>query len=116
MSRSGQQYRAANGAAIRNLGQAVVRFRDDMGRPCALPAQIAEVEKPLISVRALAEAGNVVTMRADGGEVRHLQSGRTLPLKKVGKVYYLGLTLENEEGAEATPPAAAAADFARQGQ
>ena len=97
MSISGATYRAANGAPIRNLGQQTAKFVDEKGRRCALPTQIAEVEKPLVSVRHLTEAGNCVSFGANGGEIRHLSSGKVLPLKKVGKVYYLEMHLDTEQ-------------------
>ena len=113
MSSTGATYRAANGAPIRNLGQVMARFTDERGRRCALPAQVAEVEKPLVSVRHLAEAGNCVTFGATGGEIRHISSGRVLPLRKVGKVYYLEMHFdpkdETEEEQRAPPEEEASA-------
>ena len=61
MSRAGRSYRAANGSPIANLGQTVAYFRDGAGRACGIPFQVAKVDRPLISVSRLAEAGCKVT-------------------------------------------------------
>ena len=52
MSRAGRCYRAANGSPIPNLGQLLAHFRDENGKACGIPFQVAAVERPLISVPA----------------------------------------------------------------
>ena len=93
MSQQGLSYTAASGAPIANMGQLLVRFAAADGRCCALPAQIAAVQKPLVSVSRLAEAGHQVVFGASSGCIKHLASGRELPLRKSGKVYFLDMKL-----------------------
>ena len=88
MSKAGGKYRAANGTRIRNLGQQMVRFRAE-GQNCGMPFQIAEVERPLISVAQLAAAGNTVELDAEGGKIINRASGRVLTLVRKGGVYIL---------------------------
>ena len=52
MSREGRCYRAANGSPIENLGQMVVRFKDEGGRQCGIPCQVVAVGRPSSASRA----------------------------------------------------------------
>ena len=58
MSINGRQYRAANGSKIKNHGQTAAEFRTSKGHACGLLFQIADVERVLIGVAPLAEAGH----------------------------------------------------------
>ena len=89
MSRAGGKYRAANGARIRNLGQQKVAFSSAEGHQCAMPFQVAEVERPLISVAQLTFAGHRVVLNATGGQIINVKSGKTIELVRRGGVYLL---------------------------
>ena len=89
MSRKGAQYRAANGTRIRNLGQQKVLFCAPEGHKCSMPFQVAEVERPLISVAQLAAAGNRVELDAHGGRIVNRATGKAIELKRRGGVYLL---------------------------
>ena len=89
MSRAGARYRAANGSRIRNVGQQKVAFSTTEGHHCSMPFQVAEVERPLISVTQLTAAGHRVVLGPDGGQIVHVASGRTIDLVKRGGVYLL---------------------------
>ena len=89
MSKAGLKYRAANGSPIDNLGQVMAIFSDAKGRQCGLPFQVADVERPLISVSRLAAAGHDVRFDEKGGEIHHLASGRRIPLLREKGVYVL---------------------------
>ena len=91
MSRAGRCYRAANGSPIPNLGQLLAHFRDENGKACGIPFQVAAVERPLISVSRMAAAGCKVTFMEDYGEILHVASGRRLPLVRRDGVYILEL-------------------------
>ena len=64
-SKTGRHYRAANGTAIRNYGQRVVRGTNAVGMPVSLPIQVADVNKVLGSVREMVKAGNKVVFDED---------------------------------------------------
>ena len=89
MSRAGARYRAANGSRIRNVGQQKVAFSTTEGHHCSMPFQVAEVERPLISVTQLTAAGHRVVLGPAGGQIVHVASGRTIDLVKRGGVYLL---------------------------
>jgi len=87
MSRAGGRYRAANGTKIRNLGQQLVSFTTAEGHSCSMPFQVAEVERPLISVAHLTAAGNRVELNDAGGCIVNRTTGRAIELTKRGRIY-----------------------------
>ena len=107
MSRAGKRYRAANGHAIKNLGQQTVRFRIGEGHACAMPMQIAEVERPLIAASQLAGAGNRVIFEKDGGTITSNSTGKEIHMVRKGGVYVLRMLV---------PISNSASDFPRQGK
>ena len=109
MSRAGLRYRAANGSRIKNVGQQRVAFNTSEGHHAVMPFQVAEVERPLISVAQLATAGHRVVLGETGGQIVHEKSGRTIQLVRRGDVYLLMMT-------EGKPSPEAALGFPRQGK
>ena len=116
MSRAGRNYRAANGSPIPNLGQMIAHFRDGEGRACGIPFQVAEVERPLISVSRMAAAGCRVSFQENTGEILHVASGRRLPLVRRNGVYIVELRVGSCDERRAGGPRPAASPFHRQGQ
>ena len=107
MSRAGLAYRSANGLPIRNLGQQTVAFRDDQQRRSGMHFQVAEVDRPLISVARLVDAGNRVVFEPSGGSITHVATGRSVQLLRDGNVYALDMhippALEEEEEQQRRP-------------
>ena len=95
MSRAGLTYHAANGAPIANLGQAMVHFETE-GQKCGMAFQIADVERPLVSVSKLIEGGHAVTFGKQGGLIEHTASGRKVHLIRKGGVFLLKMTVQSE--------------------
>ena len=108
MSRAGRRYRAANGAPIENMGQTMALFTDAKGRACGLPFQVAKVERPLISVTQLSDSGHETLLGRHGGVIRHVASGRSIPLRREGGVYILEMRVARPEPAAEVPAEAAA--------
>ena len=109
MSRAGFRYRAANGSRIKNVGQQRVAFTTSEGHHAVMPFQVAEVERPLISVAQLTSAGHRVVLGDAGGQIVHEKSGRTIELVRRGDVYLLMMT-------EGRLPPEVALGFPRQGK
>ena len=65
-SRQGLKYRAANGTAILNEGEKPIRGYSNEANLIDMTMQVAEVTKPLGSVRAMVKAGNKVVF--DNGD------------------------------------------------
>ena len=105
-SRAGRGYRAANGTAIKNLGQIDVPFATAEGHRCKMALQVAEVEQPLLSVSQLTSAGNFVQLGDSDGKVVNLITGRSIALERRGGVYIMKMFI---------PDAAAPLPFGRQG-
>ncbi len=105
-SRAGRGYRAANGTAIKNLGQVDVPFATAEGHRCRIPFQVAEVEQPLVSVAHLTSAGNIVQLGDTDGHVVSTSTGRSIALERRGNIYYMQMFI---------PDAAAPLPFRRQG-
>ncbi len=105
-SRAGRGYRAANGTAIKNLGQIAVKFCTAEGDKGSIPFQVASVDQPLLSVAHLAGAGNRVELGHANGRVVNLKTGRTIALERRGGVYIMKMFLADP---------VAPAPFGRQG-
>ena len=116
MSRAGRKYRAANGSPIPNLGQTVAYFRDAGGRACGIPFQVAQVDRPLVSVSRLAAAGCKVSFQEDTGEILHVSSGRSLPLIRKNGVYILEMRVGGGSAGVGGRRKPATSPFARPGQ
>ena len=97
MSTEGAVYRAANGASIRNLGLQVARFETAEGRRCGLNFQVAEVERPLVSVAKLCDAGNMVVFESSGGRIIG-PAGREVALRDEGNASRLEILPPRRRG------------------
>ena len=104
MQRAGGRYRAANGSRIPNLGQQDVSFRAPEGHRCALRLQVAEVERPRLSVSQLSKTGRKVESEGARVATIHKQSGKRIRLQRVGSVYLLSMRVR--DGREDEPRAA----------
>ena len=107
MSRSGKMYRGPDSSAIPNLGQQDVNFVTDEGMKAGLTFQIANIERPLIAGTHITAAGNVVTLRADGGEITNIKSGRKIALHRrggdEGGVYTFRMWIPTSEEGSTSP-------------
>ena len=52
-----------------------------------MTCQVAAVNKILASVGQICDGGNEVIFRHDGGEIRHLKSGKSTFFRRTGNVY-----------------------------
>ena len=95
MSRAGACYRTASGAPVPNLGELDVQFLTNEGYVGAIPFQLADIERPLIAVSALAKAGNIVELYENGGRIVH-HSGKTTNLERRGGTYILRMWVADE--------------------
>ena len=82
----------ADGTRIPNLGEKKFIAVSDNGVARQMRAQVCEVNKALLSVHRVAQAGNrVVFAAASGSYVEDEQTGETMELVEKGGMYMLKL-------------------------
>ena len=75
--------------------------------------QVADVERPLIAVSHLSEAGNVVTLGKEGGTIVNAKTGRKIHLQRKGNLYVLRMWVREKENPK---PHGVASGFPRPGK
>ena len=89
--KKGIQYEVADGTLIPNLGEKKFVAVSDAGVTRQMKAQVCEVNKALLSVHRVVQAGNRVVFAASGSYVQDETSGETMALTEKGGVYMLKL-------------------------
>ena len=90
-SRREVQYEVANGECIDNLGEKQFNCVGEEGYERGMTAQVCDVNKALLSVRRLTQAGNRVVFDADGGYIEHIETGEKMRMREQGGMYVLKL-------------------------
>ena len=67
MSSKGETFKAADFGQLANKGHQVLNITNNEGRQGKTCCQIGDVNRPLLSVTQIAEAGNIVMMDSYGG-------------------------------------------------
>ena len=95
-SRRGQTFQAAakNSKPIRNEGQRTIKFLTQDNEQQKMTCQVAVVNKILASVGQICDGGNEVLLRQDGGEIRHLKSGKITTFRRIGNVCAMDAWIE----------------------
>ena len=88
------------------MGEQDVQFLTNEGYIGEIPHQLADIERPLIAVSALAKDGNVVELYQDRGKITHEDSGKVTSIERRGGTYVLRMWV---------PANGAEAPFQRQG-
>ena len=99
---AGVVYTAANGDTMPNRGRKVVRVTTTEGQQKAMNMQITDVNRALMSVARICDAGHTVVFKADGGVIKNNSSGEETKFRRENNVYRMTVRV-NE------------ADFGRQG-
>jgi hypothetical protein len=103
-SRSGVKYVAAAGKIISNEGEKNVQTETDEGHLCGIKIQIAQVNKALLSVSKICDAGHDVLFTKDGGQIIHKETGHVVKFRRVDGVYRLRLKVLRENSSGFTRP------------
>ena len=88
-AKSGVQYECANGDRIPNLGEQKFVAYTQEGCQKGIRAQVCEVNKALLSVRRLVEAGNRVVFDAGGSYIEDIYRGEKMYLQEKQGMYSL---------------------------
>ena len=94
-SRRGVQYEVANGDRIDNLGEKKFTCVVEEGCECDMKAQVCDVNKALLSVREMAQAGNRVVFDADGSYIENKETGNRVRMQEQGGMYTLKLWVQH---------------------
>jgi hypothetical protein len=93
MSQHGGAYRAANGQAVPDLGTRVLNTRTPDGQVRSMKARVCPVNKGLLAVSEMVDAGHTVVFSKQHSFARHDQTGVITNFTKRNKVYELELSV-----------------------
>ena len=89
--KKGVRYEVADGTLIPNLGEKKFIAVNDSGVARHKKAQVCDVNKALLAVHRVVQAGNRVVFSASGSFVQDEQAGETMPLEERGGMCMLKL-------------------------
>lgn len=95
-SRRGVQYEVANGVRIPNLGEKTFKGHTEEGFQRNLKAQVCEVNKALLSVNKMVQAGNRVVFDNTGSYIEDKFTHEKIWLEEKGGMYMLRMWVRNE--------------------
>ena len=107
--RKGVKHEVADGTLIPNLGEKSFVAVSEEGSLRSMRVQVCDVNKALLSVRRVTQAGNRVVFEEDGGWIEDVASGERMWMKQKDGMYLLKLWVK--KGGVAPQ----ASDFMRQG-
>jgi hypothetical protein len=97
-SKKGVKYVAAAGKVIANEGEKNVKTQTGEGHLCGIKIQIAKVNKALLSVSKICDAGHEVVFNDNGGRTVHCTTGQVVKFRRVDGVYRLRVKIVGEQG------------------
>ena len=83
---------------IRNEGEKKVKVQTEEGHVCSLTVEITGVNKTLLSVSKVCDAGHEVLFTRDGGKTVRCESGQTVHFKCDDGAYGLQFKVIGEAG------------------
>ena len=86
-SQRGLVYTAANGTTMANKGEKEVTFMTGEGHTCMMKMQVTDVQRPLISVSRLCDAGHKVVFTRAGGYIQHEGTSQVTSFYRDHNVY-----------------------------
>ena len=96
-SRRGVEYEVADGSRIANEGEKIFEAHTQTGAIRMIKAQVCGVNKALLSVKKIVEAGNRVEFSPGGAFIEDCSSGERIPLQPAGGMYVLRIWVRNAE-------------------
>ena len=86
---------AANGNTMANRGKKVLHVFTKEGQFKRMNMQVTEVNKALMSVAKICDAGHTVVFKRDGGLIRNDTSGEETKFRRENNVYRLKVKLSD---------------------
>ena len=99
-SEKGQEYRAAGGQKLKDLGDRRLNVRLENGRTCSLRTSVADVHKMLLSVSKVVDAGNSVFFSKQKNYIQNSKTGAITKVSREHDVYTLEFDVLEPKGAD----------------
>ena len=93
----GVKYEVANGARIDNIGEKRFTCVTDEGVIRRITAQVCDVNKALLSVRKVCEAGNRVVFDGEDSYIEDKSSGQRLQMEDKNGMYMLRMWVKEAD-------------------
>ena len=90
-AKRGVEYEVANGVTIPNLGEKTFSFQTAEGVERNITAQICDVNKGLLSVVKMVNAGNTVVFTRDGSFIEDDVTGERIRINEENGMYVLSM-------------------------
>ena len=94
-SRRGVQREVANGVCIPNLGEQKFQGYSEEGTVRSITTQVCEVNKGLLSVRKVVEAGNRVVFDSTGSYIEDKKTHERMYMRDEAGMYMLRMYVRN---------------------
>ena len=94
-SRRGVQHEVANGVRIPNLGEKKFQGYSEEGTVRSITTQVCEVNKGLLSVRKVVEAGNRVVFDSKGSYIEDKKTHERMYMRDEAGMYMLRMYVRN---------------------
>ena len=95
-SRRGFHYEVANGVQIQKLGETLFKGHTIEGMARNVTAQVCKVNRALLSVKRIAQAGNEAVFDADASYIEDRSTGEKMWLREETGMYMLCMLVKNE--------------------
>jgi hypothetical protein len=83
---------------VKNQGEKHLKVVTQEGQKCTINMQVTDVQKPLMSVSRICDAGRRVVFAKEGGYIENLMDGKRTTFPRVDNVYRLKVDLAEEQG------------------
>lgn len=109
MSKRGLKFAGPDGKEMPNYGEVDVDWISTEGHKCRMVIQMSDVDRCLLAVTELNDAGNDVVLSKHGGEIINVASGKRVALQRKGGVCVVKMWIKNNDQTTAS-------DFPRPGR
>ena len=102
-SKEGHNYYGPAGDPIPNLGTQTVSGTADNGQSLTVGFDVAKITRPLASVSEIVKKSCRVVFDSDGSYIQNKKTGKTIPVRQDGNLYYLDLWVQVPDELSASP-------------
>ena len=96
-SKRGQKFTCAGGKIIQNEGEVSLDVVSETGNEMRAKFQVADVTRPLLSVAAICDKGNYITMGPGGGRITNMATKRETYFRRDNGIYVLDLWVKKSD-------------------